>query len=64
MTRSVAAAIFARLLADKNGDTITTVAKTKFTDIPANAWYSGYVRYLSNYGVVYGRDDGTFAPAV
>ena len=62
MTRSEAAAIFARLLADKNGDTITTVAKTKFTDIPANAWYSGYVRYLSNYGVVYGRDDDTFAP--
>lgn len=62
MTRSEAAAIFARLLADKNGDTITTVAKTKFADIPANAWYSGYVRYLSNYGVVYGRDDDTFAP--
>ena len=43
MTRSEAAAIFARLLADKNGGTITTAAKTKFTDIPANAWYSGYV---------------------
>ena len=62
MTRSEAAAIFARLLADKNGDTITTAAKTKFTDIPANAWYSGYVRYLSNYDVVYGRGEGIFAP--
>ena len=62
MTRSEAAAIFARLLADKNGDTITTAAKTKFTDIPANAWYSGYVKYLSNYDVVYGRGDSTFAP--
>lgn len=62
MTRSEAAAIFARLLADKNGDTLTTVAKTKFTDIPANAWYSGYVRYLTNYGVVYGRGEGIFAP--
>lgn len=62
MTRSEAAAIFARLLADKNGDTITTAAKTKFTDIPANAWYSGYVKYLANYDVVYGREEDIFAP--
>lgn len=62
MTRSEAAAIFARLLAAKNGDTITTVATTKFTDIPAYAWYSGYVRYLNNYGVVYGCGNNTFAP--
>lgn len=62
MTRSEAATIFARLLADKNGDTITTAAKTKFADIPDNAWYSGYVRYLSSFGVVYGRGDNTFAP--
>lgn len=62
MTRSEAAAIFARLLADKNGDTLTTAAKTKFTDIPANAWYSGYVKYLVNYDVVYGRSEDTFAP--
>ncbi len=44
MTRSEAAAIFARLLANKNGDTITTTAKTKFADIPGDAWYSGYVK--------------------
>lgn len=62
MTRSEAATIFARLLADKNGDTITTAATTKFTDIPANAWYSGYVKYLTGYGVVYGRGEDTFAP--
>lgn len=62
MTRSEAAAIFARLLADKNGDTITTAAKTRFSDIPANAWYSGYVKYLVNYDVVYGRGENIFAP--
>ena len=62
MTRSEAAAIFARLLADKNGDTITTAAKTKFTDVPADAWYSGYVKYLTGFGVVYGRGENTFAP--
>ena len=50
MTRSEAAAIFARLLADKNGDSISPVAKTKFSDVPAYAWYSGYVKYLNNNG--------------
>lgn len=62
MTRSEAAAIFARLLADKNGDTITAAAKTNFTDIPANSWYSGYVKYLTGYGVAYGCGDNLFAP--
>jgi len=62
MTRSEAAAIFARLLADKNGDTISTVANTKFTDIPRNAWYSGYVKYLANNGITYGKSKTTFAP--
>ena len=37
MTRAEAAAIFARLLAEKNGDTISTVANTRFADIPAHA---------------------------
>jgi hypothetical protein len=62
MTRAEATAIFARLLAEKNGDTITPVSTTKYEDIPANAWYSGYVKYLTNYGVIYGRTDSTFAP--
>lgn len=62
MTRSEAAAIFARLLAEKNGDTISTVANTRFTDIPAHAWYSGYVKYLSNNGITYGKSKTIFAP--
>ena len=62
MTRGEATAIFARLLAAKNGDTISPVASTKYEDIPANAWYSGYVKYLTNYGVVTGLKDGIFAP--
>ena len=62
MTRAEAAAIFARLLAEKNGDTISTTANTKFTDIPAHAWYSGYVKYLNNNGVTYGKSGNTFAP--
>ena len=62
MTRAEAAAIFARLLAEKNGDTISTAANTKFTDIPAYAWYSGYVKYLSNNGITYGKSKNVFAP--
>ena len=62
MTRAEAAAIFARLLAEKNGDTISTAANTKFTDIPAHAWYSGYVKYLSNNGITYGKSKTVFAP--
>ena len=64
MTRSEAAAIFARLLAEKKGDSIPEKGSvtTKYTDIPSNAWYAGYVKYLTNYGVVYGRGDKIFAP--
>lgn len=54
--------IFARLLADKNGDSISPVAKTKFSDVPAYAWYSGYVKYLNNNGVTYGHSKTIFAP--
>ena len=61
MTRSEAAAIFARLLAEKNGDTISTAANTKFADIPAHAWYSGYVKYLCNNGITYGKSKTIFA---
>ena len=62
MTRAEAAAIFARLLAEKNGDTISTAANTKFTDIPEHAWYSGYVKYLANNGITYGKSKTIFAP--
>ena len=62
MTRAEAATIFARLLAEKNGDNISTVARTKFDDIPAHAWYSGYVKYLNNHSVAYGKTKTTFAP--
>lgn len=62
MTRAEAAAIFARLLAEQNGDTITGTANTKFTDVPKDAWYSGYVKYLADYGIVEGHGNNTFAP--
>ena len=58
MTRAEAAAIFARLLADKNGDTIR--ARYSFPDISEAEWYAGYVAYLKNYGIIMGYPDGTF----
>ncbi len=62
MTRSEAAAIFGRLLADKNGDTVISAARTKFADVPANSWYAGYVQYLTGYGIVYGCGNDRFDP--
>lgn len=64
MTRSEAAAIFARLLAAKNGDTLREYGSynTKFTDVPANAWYAGSVKYLTRYGVTFGYGGNTFVP--
>lgn len=64
MTRSEAAAIFARLLAAKNGETLREYSsyKTKFSDVPADAWYASSVKYLTNYGVAFGCGNDTFAP--
>lgn len=64
MTRSEAAAIFARLLAAKNGDSLQEYGnyKTKFSDVPVNAWYASSVKYLTRYGVVYGCGNDTFDP--
>lgn len=60
MTRSEAATIFARLLAQRNGERITAPTKTTFSDVPVNAWYAGYVSYLARYGIAVGYTDGLF----
>ena len=60
MTRSEAATIFARLLAQRNGEHITAPTKTTFPDVPVNAWYAGYVSYLARYGIAVGYIDGLF----
>lgn len=62
MTRSEAAAIFARLLAERKGETLPTSGKTHFKDTPNGAWYSGAVRYLTEYGVTFGTGENNFAP--
>lgn len=60
MTRSEVATIFARLLAQRNGERITVPTKTTFPDVPVNAWYAGYVSYLARYGIAVGYTDGLF----
>ena len=61
MARGEAAAIFARLLAQRKGEHIYPTAYTTYTDIPAGAWYGSYARYLTGYGVTFGRGNNTFA---
>lgn len=34
-----------------------------FSDVPADAWYAGYVAYGKNEGIINGNPDGTYAPA-
>lgn len=62
ITRAEAAALFANLLSQQKGVDIHTVANAGFSDIPANAWYSGHVWYLDQYGVISGVGDNKFAP--
>ena len=60
MTRAEAAAIFARLIAEKNGGVIT--GKSSFSDISMKSWSYSYVGYLEKYNIIDGYDDGTFRP--
>lgn len=62
MLRSEAAAIFARLLAAKNGDILYDNVHCSFTDVSGKSWYAGYVKYLETFGIIKGYEDGTFRP--
>ena len=61
MTRSEAAAIFARLIAEEKGEKISGTS-TDFKDISKKAWYASYVSYLEKYGIIKGYTDNTFRP--
>lgn len=60
MSRSEAAAIFARLLANKLDERIPNGNKVKFRDITPGCWYAGYVQYLTGYGIAVGHGNGTY----
>lgn len=60
MSRAEAAAIFARLIAEAKGETVS--GKSSFADVSSKEWYSSYVGYLEKYDVINGYNDGTFKP--
>ena len=60
MSRSEAAAIFARLLSERLDERIPGGNHVKFTDVAPDAWYAGYVQYLTSYGVTVGCDARTY----
>ena len=65
MTRAEASAVFARLLAEKRGEEPGTVngrIVVEYRDIPQSEWYSGYISYLSSFGIVSGENEGYFRP--
>ena len=61
MTRAEAAAIFARNIAERNGETIPS-KKSSFSDVDSKLWYSSPIAYLEKYNVISGYTDGTFKP--
>jgi len=58
MTRSEAAAIFARLIAETKGESIN--GKSSFSDVKSDKWYASYVAYLEKYDLLKGYSDNTF----
>ena len=60
MSRAEAAAIFARLIAEAKGETVS--GKSSFADVSSKEWYSSYIGYLEKYDVINGYTDGTFKP--
>lgn len=57
MTRAEFAAIVVRALG------LTPSANDAFTDVPATAWYAGYVGTASTYGMINGIGNGLFNPS-
>lgn len=60
MTRSEAAAIFARLISEEKGESIS--GRAKFNDVSSKEWYADSIGYLSKYDIIKGYSDGTFKP--
>lgn len=61
MTRAEAAAIFARNIAERKGETISS-RKSSFKDVSSKDWFNNYIAYLEKYKVISGYDDKTFKP--
>ena len=60
MTRGEAAAIFARLVSEQKGESIS--GKPSFSDVSKNDWHYSYIGYLEKYGIIKGYNDNSFKP--
>ena len=61
MTRAEAAAIFARNIAERKGENISS-GKSSFTDVNSKLWCNNSIAYLEKYNIISGYNDGTFRP--
>ncbi len=55
-------AMFVRVLGAMADVTPSDISNTKFSDVPVNAWYSPYVEWASENGIVSGVTDTEFHP--
>lgn len=60
MTRAEAAAIFARLISEEKGESVS--GKATFSDVSGSDWYAPELGYLQKYNIIKGYEDGTFRP--
>ena len=59
---AVTRAQFVTMLAGLQGADVSAYTTGKFTDVPADAWYTPYVNWAAANGIVYGVSDTEFAP--
>ena len=55
-------AMFVTVLGRMAGVSVDKNAKTKFTDVKRGQWYTGYVKWASDNGIVSGVSSTKFAP--
>ncbi len=60
VTRAEVTAMFSRLIVKKM--VFLDGSESKFSDVNEGDWYTAYVKFLSNAGIVNGYEDGTFGP--
>ena len=52
-----------KVLLESIGEAPDTEIEDNFVDVPADAWFSGYVAKAKRQGIIKGYEDGTFRPA-
>lgn len=60
VTRAEVTAMFSRLIVKKM--VFLDASESQFSDVNEGDWYTAYVKFLSNAGIVNGYEDGTFGP--